>query len=310
MTDKKTLRDKLYATLGDLPDRNRPVSATLISEESCGSYVLETLTLDLNGIEPVPAYFTKPIGGTEQVVVYHHSHGGRYDIGKNELIASRDYMHSPSYAEALADMGISALCIDMWNFGERGGRTESSLFKEMLWKGQVLWGMMVYDAIRSVDYLFTRNDIDTKRIGTLGMSMGSTMAWWLAAIDERISVCVDICCLTDFDALIEANGLDGHGIYYFVPGLLKEWTTGKINSLIAPRPHLAVAGNYDRLTPVKGLDRLDRELKEIYEQEGAPEAWKLSRYPCGHIETRAMRREVMKWLAKWMGRDSKIPPQC
>ena len=39
------------------------------------------------------------------------------------------------------------------------------------------------------------------------MSMGSTMAWWLAALDERMKVTVDICCLTDFEALLAKKGL-------------------------------------------------------------------------------------------------------
>ncbi len=48
-----------------------------------------------------------------------------------------------------------------------------------------MWGLMVYDSIKAIDYLQTRDDIDPRRIATLGMSMGSTMAWWLAALDER-----------------------------------------------------------------------------------------------------------------------------
>lgn len=299
MTDKQQLRGNLYSLLGDLPPRDLPISAELVSEEDRGGYVLETLKLDLNGFEPVPAYFAKPKGNAKRpTVLYHHAHGGKYDVGKRELIAPRGEL--PSYADALTATGTSVLCIDTWNFGERSGRTESSLFKEMLWKGQVLWGMMVYDSVRSVDYLCSRSDVDASRIGTIGMSMGSTMAWWLAALDERIAVCVDICCLTDFDALIEADGLDDHGIYYYVPSLLKDWTTGKINALIAPRPHLALAGDVDILTPPKGLDRLDAELKQTYAEAGAPDAWKLSRYPVGHVETEGMRRESLEWFGKWL----------
>lgn len=301
MTDKPALRERLYSILGDLPERDRPISAELVSEEDRGGYVLEKLTLDLNGIEPVPAYFAKPKGGGKRpTVLYHHAHGGDYALGKDELINGRPALQEPPYAEALTAMGFNTLCADTWLFGERSGRTENSLFKEMLWKGQVLWGMMVYDSIRSVDYLCSRPDVDAARIGTIGMSMGSTMAWWLAALDERIRVCVDICCLTDFDALIESNGLDGHGIYYFVPGLLKEWTTGKINALIAPRPHLALAGDLDKLAPVKGLDRVNAELKAAYAEAGAPEAWKLSIYPVGHTETDGMRREALEWLEGWL----------
>lgn len=292
-------REKLYSLLGDLPPRDREITAELVSEEEREGYILEVLTLDLNGIEPVPAFFAKPKSGgnAKPTILYNHAHGGGYEWGKNELINPRPGFQKPPYAEVLTSMGFNALCIDAWNFGERSGRTESSLFKEMLWKGQVLWGMMVYDSIRAIDYLCSRPDVDTNRIGTLGLSMGSTMAWWTAALDERIAMCIDICCLTDFDALIEARGLDGHGIYYYVPNLLKEgWTTGKINALIAPRPHLSLAGNYDLLTPAKGLDRLDAELKEVYSRAGAPEAWKLLRYPCGHMETHAMRSAIIEWL--------------
>ena len=305
MIDKPMLRNKLYALLGDLPPRDRPILADLVSEEDRGGYVLEKLTLDLNGIEPVPAFFARPKGeGKRPAILYNHSHGGRYDIGKTELIEPRQGFQRPPYAEALTEMGFAVLCADTWLFGERAGRTESSLFKQMLWKGQVLWGMMVYDSIRAVDYLCSRPDVDPARIGTIGMSMGSTMAWWLAALDERIAACVDICCLTDFDALIESNGLDGHGIYYYVPRLLKNWTTGRINALIAPRPHLSLAGDLDSLTPPKGLDRLDAELKQAYAESRAPDAWKLSRHPVGHVETESMRREALEWLRRFLDADS------
>lgn len=159
---------------------------------------------------------------------------------------------------------------------------------------------MVYDSIRAVDYLISRDDIEPGRIGTMGISMGSTMSWWLAALDTRIKVCVDICCLTDFDALIESRGLDRHGIYYYVPNLLKHFTTARINGLISPRPHLGIAGKYDKLTPLEGLQRIDRELKKIYSRDGASEAWKLSIYNIAHYETAAMRREICDFVEKWL----------
>ena len=117
------------------------------------------------------------------------------------------------------------------------------------------------------------------------MSMGSTMAWWLAALDERVKVTVDICCLTDFNTLVAKKGLSGHGVYYYVPGLLKHFTTAQINELIAPRAHLGLAGLQDKLTPVEGLDIIDRELTRIYAEMGHPERWKLLRYDVAHLET-------------------------
>ena len=170
----------------------------------------------------------------------------------------------------------------------------------MLWRGRVLWGMMVYDSLRVIDYLVSRADTDTNRIGTIGMSMGSTMSWWVSALEPRITVTVDICCLTEFETLIDVRGLDGHGIYYYVPSLLKYFSTSDINALIAPRPHLSLAGNHDPLTPPQGLDCVDEELKQVYTKLGASDAWTLKRYNVGHIETAAMRTEAINYLKKYL----------
>jgi hypothetical protein len=374
-------RKLLYKLLGDLPPRNRKISARTVAVERREHYVLEKLMLDLNGIEPVPAYFIKPhgcdagetpargegvspsclagilpasgrtiagetparhaakmaathAGGTpaahtgkmsvphmakmampRPVVLYNHAHGANYVLGKDELLAGRSSLQAPPYADELARMGCSALCIDHWAFGERRGRTEGEIFREMLWRGQVMWGMMIYDSLRAVDYLCSRDDVDGSRIATLGLSMGSTLAWWAAALDERIKVTVDICCMSEYEELIKTRALETHGVYYFVPGLLKHFTTSSINELIAPRPHLCLAGNFDRLTPPSGLDIVDRNLRKAYREIEdrhrqqqqrrrqspiSPEAWKMLRYETGHFETADMRREIVAFLQRWL----------
>lgn len=302
MNQQEEKRKVLWNLLGDLPERSRSISAKTLSTEERQGYVIETLELDLNGIEPVPAYFVRPIHleGPVPAILYNHAHGGEYHIGKEEFIAGRGALQSPAYAEEFARRGWVGLCIDHWAFGKRHGRSESSVFKQMLWNGQVLWGMMVYDSVRALDYLLSRPEVDARRVATVGMSMGSTMAWWLAALDERVKVCADICCLTDYETLIEEDGLDRHGVYYYVPGLLKHFSAAQINELIVPRPHLGVAGTLDGLTPVKGLDKIDAHLKDAYAKAGAPHAWKLLRYECDHTEIPEMRQEVLKWLESWL----------
>lgn len=297
-------RAQLYALLGDLPPRDQPITATVTATEEKPSYVVERLRLDLNGMEPVPALFVRPTGATGRlpVVLYNHAHGGAYKLGKEELLQGNpNYLPTP-YVDDLVKRGWAVLAIDHWLFGERSGRAEADLFKEMLWNGRVVWGMMVYDNLRAIDYLCSRPDVDPKRIATIGLSMGSTMAWWTAALDERIAACADICCLTDFQALIDTKGLSGHGIYYYVPSLLKSFTTAQINALIIPRPHLALAGTQDKLTPVAGLDRIDAELTKLYTNAGVPERWKLIREDCGHRDTPTMHAAVLAFLEKWLAK--------
>jgi dienelactone hydrolase len=300
--DPTMRRAELLSLLGDLPPLDRPIRAERLWRDTRPHYHLEKWTLDLNGLEPVPAYVTLPLDarGPAPAVLYNHAHGSDYALGKDELLNGRSHLQAPPYAEALAREGVAALCIDHWVFGERATRTESAAFKQMLWEGRVLWGMMVYDSLRAIDFLVERPEVDPARIGTLGLSMGSTMAWWVAALDTRVQVCVDLCCLTDYQALIDAGGLDGHGVYYYVPRLLKHFTSAEINALIAPRPHLGLAGDHDPLTPPAGLDRIDAALRDAYAAAGAPDAWRLLRYDCGHQETPGMRVEVIEWLRRWL----------
>lgn len=302
MSSKTARRTKLYELLGRMPDRERPLSVEVVSVTETDGMVTEKWLMDLNGIEKVPAFFTKPANASGKIplVLFNHSHFGQYAVGKNELVMGRKEMQAPPYAKALADEGYAAFCLDAWGFEERSGRAELDIFKEMLWKGQVMFGMMVYDNLRALDYLQTREDLDAERVATMGMSMGSTMAWWLGALDERIKVVVDLNCLTDFQTLLEKGELRRHGIYYYVHDLLTHFTTSSINALIAPRPHFGLAGRFDPLTPLEGLEIIDADLKETYEKEGAPDAWKLKIYDVGHEETAEMRADILAFLRKWL----------
>ena len=297
-------RAVLYELLGDLPaTRGHQVTVVEQRTEEHGDYVVERSTLDLNGVEPVPAVLLKPAKSPAialPLVIYNHAHWDDYERGKEEAVVGRREMQMPPYGVALARAGYAVLSIDQWGFGGRRGKTETAIFKEMLWKGQVLWGAMVYDGLRLLDYAAGRSDIDHARVGVLGMSMGATMSWWMAALDERVKACIDLCCLTDFQSLIEENGLDLHGVYYYAPRLLQHFTTSHINALIAPRPHLSLAGNNDPLTPARGLDVIDGALKAVYRAAGAAPAWQLWRYDAGHRETPEMRLQVMRFLEQWL----------
>ena len=194
----------MYGLLGDLPDRRRPVSGQKTTETERDGYMLERWELDLNGIRdrarlrraaarragrrPAWSSITRTAAATRSA--------------RPSSSRAAAYLQPVPYAKELTDLGYVALCIDHWVFGERSHATELDTFKQMLWRGRVLWGRMVYDSLRAVDWLVTRPDVDPARIATLGMSMGSAMAQYLAALDKRIKVTVDICCLMDYETLL------------------------------------------------------------------------------------------------------------
>jgi dienelactone hydrolase len=264
--------------------------------------VLETWDLDLNGLEPVPAFVARPPGPPRRrpAILFSHSHGGGYDVGRRELVEGRSYLQPEPYARALTREGWIALAIDHWCFGGRAHTSELETFEAMLWEGRVLWGMMVHDSVRALDWLAARADVDPARLGALGMSMGSTMSQWVAALDARVKVTVDLCCLTEWHTLLRARGLGRHGVYYYVPALLRHFTTAGLNALAAPRAHLAVAGLRDPLTPPAGLEIVDRALRAAYAAAGHPERWRLLTQDVGHEETAEARQEALAFLRAWL----------
>lgn len=307
---QKLRREELWGLLGDLPPRNRPIGAKLLKSERHPGFTLEHLELDLNGIEPVPALLLIPDKRAEKApgLVYIHAHGGTYELGKEELLLGRKVL--PAYANVCAEKGLVTLAIDSWCFSQRkhvedGRQGESDAFKEMLWRGRVLWGMMMYDEVQAVSYLASRAEVDPQRIGAFGLSMGSTKAWWLAALDPRVKLCIDLCCLTDYEELIKIHNLQGHGIYYFVPRLLQHFQAQDINELIVPRAHLSLNGRQDRLTPPAGVERIRDHLVPLYRQFGRADDCRIELFDCGHEETPAMRQLVLGWLDRHLAN----PPQ-
>jgi hypothetical protein len=301
--DPRARREELWSLLGDLPEAVTPTSSPVGTFEVDGGTV-ERLVLDVGGPEPVPALLALPSVREEHAhgMLYIHAHNG--DQGKDELLEGRP-RHQGPYLPALLDRGIVTLCIDNWCFGERrgavprvggGGRDELDTFKRMLWDGRVLFGMMVFDQVQAFRYLASRPEVDAGRVGTTGLSMGSTLSWWVAALEERVRVCVDLCCLTDFEELIRTDGLAGHGIYYYVPRLLRHFSSAEINALIAPRPRLSLNGEHDPLTPPAGVRRIAAEVGAAYASLGAPDRCRIELFDCGHEETPEMRRLALEWI--------------
>ena len=100
------------------------------------------------------------------------------------------------------------------------------------------------------------------------MSMGSTRAWWLAAVDDRVAAVVAVACLTRYQNLIAHGGLRQHGVYYFVNGLLSHFDSEGVLALIAPRPFLALTGDLDAGSPADGVRALERAVGGTYEALG------------------------------------------
>lgn len=301
-SESKAQRDKLWSLLGTLPERGQPIGELLRTERR-GNATVEWWRLELNGVEPVPAVVVVPDDRADQCagLLYIHSHGGDFSTGKSELFTGAPYLQP--YVDDLIGLGAVVVAIDAWSFEERrhdedGARGDYATFASMLVRGQVLMGMSLFDEQQALSWLARRPEVDAQRLGVLGMSMGAVKAWWLAALDERVKLCVDICCLTDIDELLAAGNAARQAAFFWVPGLLRYFSSADINALIAPRMRLSMNGLHDDLTPVKGLDVIENRLRDEYARLGKPENFQLARFDVGHVETAEMRELALSWLRR------------
>ncbi|MEX1239944.1 MAG: alpha/beta hydrolase family protein [Cyclobacteriaceae bacterium] len=308
--DRLKVRETLGQLLGDIPARPKQLKVKTVSKENRNGYIFEKFLIDNEVDGWIPGYLAIPanVQGKMPVVLGMHGHSS----SKDNIFGSDPSTHQNVMA-LLVSNGYAVLAIDSYFNGERRGTgpagtaemqqrsvdQEESQFKINLWFGRSLWGMQLRDEQIALDYLATRPEIDSEKIGVEGMSMGSTRAWWLAAIDERVKTVVGVACFTRYQELIEQRELRAHGIYYFVPGMLKHFDTEAVMGLIAPRPFLVLTGDSDKGSPLSGMRVLEKKLDTVYGLYGKKENFKSIIYPkTGHVFTDEMKMEMLRWFDK------------
>ena len=306
------VKDTLLQLLGDIPARPKQLKVKTIFKKEMNGYILEKFLID-NGVDSwIPGYLAIPlhIKGKVPVIVGLHGHGS-----SKENIFGMDSNTAQDVLALLISKGYAVMAIDSYFNGERRGQgpagknemqakradQEMSLFKINLWFGRSLWGMQLRDEQIALDYLTSRPEIDTARIGAEGMSMGSTRAWWLAALDNRIKVVVGVACFTRYEQLISQRELKAHGIYYFVPGMLQHFDSEAVMGLIAPRPFLVLTGDSDPGSSLSSIKVLEKKLNSAYSLYKKPENFKSIIYSnTGHVYTDDMKIEMVNWFDSYL----------
>ena len=147
-------------------------------------------------------------------------------------------------------------------------------------KGRLLMTERLWDLIRCVDYLQSMSEVDKRRIGCGGLSLGGEMAMWLGAMDERIAATVSAGFLTTMDQM-EQN----HCMCWKFEGLREHVDFADVYSLIAPRPLQCQNGMLEPASQfyVPLARRAMDEIKTIYKDLDRPENVILDVHGEGHV---------------------------
>ncbi|MCK4965844.1 acetylxylan esterase, partial [bacterium] len=142
----------------------------------------------------------------------------------------------------------------------------------------------IWDAIRSIDYLLTRKEVDSERIGITGLSGGGTISSFMCAFDQRIKAAVPMDWPNANRRLVESNGAqDAESDIYlqFRNGI----TFADLLELRAPKPTLMVFTTRDYLN-IQGAREAYKEIKKAYKAFGKEENIQLSEDDNEHHFTR------------------------
>ncbi|MFQ5506134.1 MAG: dienelactone hydrolase family protein [Planctomycetota bacterium] len=261
---QEELRPRLLALLKleDLGKARPPLASRELSRTEKDGHLLLEVELQSTPGRRIPVLLSIPdTDGKHPAVVCIHGHGGsRRAVHENQRTYRR-------FAAQLASRGYVTIAADV---GQH----------EVREKGRTLMGERCWDLLRCVDYLESLPNVDPKRIGCAGLSLGGEMAMWLAALDTRIRATVSSGFLTTMDQMEEH-----HCMCWKLPGLrdLVDWAD--IYGLIAPRALQCQnglgEGPRDFYVPL--ARRAMRQIRPIYADLGAEDRLELDAHEGGHV---------------------------
>ncbi len=217
--------------------------------------------------------------------------------------AKVEYQHHGIW---LAKHGYVAFLIDTVEFGEVPGIHHGTHDLGMwYWHslGYTPAGPEVWNAIRALDYLLTRPEVDGERVGITGISGGGAVTWYAAAADQRFKVAASVCgsWTVGQHAALECVRENCDCIYFPNMYLMDLPSVG---ALIAPRPFKMLSARRDVSFPTPGYREAYQKTRPIYDLYGASRNLVEFDYDSPHQDVPAFRKEADEWLNLWLKKDT------
>jgi cephalosporin-C deacetylase-like acetyl esterase len=283
--DPLPLRTALHATITNVIERPDIRIENVILQSRPGLYVTGNFYLPKKGKRPFPT------------VLYLSGHS------PHPLGAKFYYQH---HALWFAEHGYACLVLDTLEFGEVPGIHHGLYDQNMLYwlsLGYTPAGVEVWNAIRALDYLETRQEVDRKKIALTGRSGGGAMTWYTAALDERVAVAVPVHGTYTVGSQIALNAVEENCDCIFYTNIYQEDFTS-VGALIAPRPLKILNAQKDVAFPPMGYNATYDKVKSVYGLYGATDKIEAYDESIGHEDTVSFRAQAAMWIAKWLKNES------
>ena len=282
----------------------------VLFEEQREGYKAKKIEIQLSRYYTVPAYILIPDGkGPFPAINLLHDHGAHLFIGKEKTIrplACEDSVvikdaeewsaggyEGQFFGDFLARHGYVVLSTDAPMWGERGQKEGPRRDKyDMIAGNMMMYGIdlsawMTYDDIAATEYLASMPEVDSRRIGCTGWSMGAYRAWMLSALSDRIKAGAAVCWMvtTDEQMSFKYARTENGGFANCFPGLRRWLDYPHVASIACPKPMLFINGSQDKLFPVAGVKKAFQIMHDTWDSQDCgdrlvTELWEMP-HSCG-----------------------------
>jgi dienelactone hydrolase len=295
--EQPALRGQLEEMLGLPPLESRDPDLRV---QITGTEETDQIAVDKLHFQSMPGlyvtgnlYRPKQLSGRLPAVLHVCGHGQVKQDGVS-LGNKTYYQHHPAW---FAEHGYICLSIDTIQLGEIEG-IHHGLYSFNRWdwpsRGYTPAGVEAWNALRAVDYLITRPDVDSSKIGITGRSGGGAYSWYAAAIDPRISVSVPVAGITDLRDHVVGQCVRGHCDCMFMVNRYG-WDYSMLAAMVFPRPLLIANTDKDPIFPLDGVERVHYQVRHVY-HHGYKENLGIQWTTGGHDDTQELQLGCFVWF--------------
>jgi hypothetical protein len=291
-------RTDLHATITGRVETDAFTVEKLHFQSMPGLYVTANLYVPKKAKFPAPA------------VLYVCGHGNVVE-DKVSYGSKVFYQHHPAW---FAEHGYVCLILDTLELGEIPGEHHgTSRLNAWWWQtlGYTPAGVECWNAMRALDYLETRKEVDAKRLGVTGRSGGGATSWWVAAADDRPRCIIPVAGIADLYAHVvegvaprfRKGVVSGHcDCMYFYNTY--RWDFTQVMALCAPRPLMLGNSDKDDIFPEEGYRRMAGKVRRLYDLYGAADRFVLLETAGPHKDTLELRLGAFRWMNRWLRDDT------
>ena len=298
LNDWLNVRDRRYReylemmSLTDVPLQGKrpPLNVKIVGTIQKDGYRIEKLYYESLPNLYVPANLYIPDNITEPVPAV------LYVCGHSRTQKVRYQPHPRKFAQ----LGFVCLIIETIQWGEVLGAHHGCYARGWFhWysRGYTPGGVELWNAIRGLDLLCQRPEVNAEKLGVTGISGGGAQSWYIAAADPRIKAVAPVCGNSTIESHIHTRTIDGHcDCMMPINTYLRDYHD--IVALIAPRPLMIAQANRDKLNTIESVRKVYSYVKNIYDLYDASDNIALVETPGGHSYHEISRTKIFSFFIK------------